>query len=120
MVVRSNAKAENRTMGHTVCKIVWLRTLLTNLWGQLTVLMLIHCSNQFPIFIASNLVFHEMIKHIKIDCHFIRYDVIGGQVSTPFVRYKDQIVDLFIKLLAGSRTSILRTKLGMLDIYAPA
>lgn len=40
--------------------------------AQMTLL----CDNQTPLHIASNLVYHETIKYIKIDCHFINEKIV--------------------------------------------
>jgi len=34
--------------------------------------MSMHCDNQYTIYIVQNPVFHEMTKHVKIDCYFVR------------------------------------------------
>ena len=57
-------------MAHTACEIVWLKILLVKLGFQQLRSMLMHCNNQFAIYIAQNHVFHEGTEHIEIDCHF--------------------------------------------------
>ena len=51
------------------CELMWIRTLLKELKFVVKVPMTMHCDNQAAIHIASNLVFHERIKHIEADCH---------------------------------------------------
>ncbi|XP_020262584.1 uncharacterized protein LOC109838556 [Asparagus officinalis] len=71
---RSSAEAEYRAIAHTACEMIWLQKLLTKL--SFTGPMPMHCDNQSAIYIAKNPVFHERIKHIEVDCNFVR-DVWG-------------------------------------------
>ena len=78
------------------------------------------CDNQTTLHIASNPVFHERIKHIEVDRHFIREKIASGCVATNFVNSNDQLVDIFTKSLRGPRIKYICNKLGAYDINAPA
>ncbi|XP_062093957.1 uncharacterized protein LOC133799990 [Humulus lupulus] len=48
-------------------------------------------------------VFHERIKHIEVDCYFVR-DVITKVLSVPsYVPIKQQLADIFTKALGRSQ-----------------
>ena len=76
--------------------------------------------NQAALHIASNLVFHVRIKHIEVDCHFIREKITSDCVATSFVNSNDQLADIFTKSLRGPRIKYICNKLGAYDIYTPA
>lgn len=57
-ISRSSSKEEYCVMAHATTEVIWLRSLLSSL--------------QAIIHLDVNLVFHERINHIKIDCHFDR------------------------------------------------
>jgi len=70
-VARSSVAAEYRAMASTTYEFIWLKQLLKELqFGEFNQMTLI-CDNQVALHISSNPVFHEMTKHIEIDCHFI-------------------------------------------------
>ena len=81
--------------------------------------MPMHCDNQATIFIAGNSTFHERMKHMKSDCHYIRDKVMSGVISTPHVASSHQLANVFTKILAWISYDATCTKLGMFDLYAP-
>ena len=46
--------------------------------------VLMHCDNQEALHIASKPVFHECIKHIEVDCHFIREKLVSCVILTYY------------------------------------
>nr|CAN72949.1 hypothetical protein VITISV_006443 [Vitis vinifera] len=107
-------------MALATCELIWLRHLLQELRFGKDEQMKLICDNQAALHIASNPVFHERIKHIEVDCHFIREKIASGCVATSFVNSNDQLADIFTKSLRGPRIKYICNKLGTYDIYAPA
>lgn len=85
-VVQSNAEADYRDMASTTSEIVSLRPLLHNLDCGSTQPIQIFCDNKVSIYIDSNPVFYEWIKHIDVDCHFVWENLQANVICTLFVR----------------------------------
>ena len=119
-VSRSSAEAEYRAMADTTAEILWLRSLLTELGFPPEGPMQMYCDNMAATFIASNATFHMRTKHIEIDCHFIRQNVVNGTICTPHVASAHQLADIFTKALPGPAYETIGSKLGMFDLHAPA
>ena len=72
IVARSSVEAKYRAMALATCELIWLKHLLQGLRFGKDEQMKFICDNQFALHISSNPIFHEMTKHIKVDCHFIK------------------------------------------------
>lgn len=64
-------------------------------------LVSIFCDSRSAIQISTNLVFHECIKHIDINYHFIREKVWLGLVKLLHIYTTEQQVDILTKELGG-------------------
>ncbi|XP_071912144.1 uncharacterized mitochondrial protein AtMg00810-like [Coffea arabica] len=118
VVSKSSAESEYRAMNHTVCELVWLKSMLLEIGFEHKQPMNLVCDNQAVVHITSNQVFHERTKHIEVDCHFIREKLLDGVIKTSHVPSVDRLADLFTKSLGCSRVKYICNKLGAYDIYA--
>ncbi|BAT82264.1 hypothetical protein VIGAN_03224800, partial [Vigna angularis var. angularis] len=119
VVVRSSAEAEYRSMAIATCELIWIKQLLQELKFCENKPMKLYSDNQATLHIASNPVFHERTKHIKIDCHFIREKLLFKDLITEFVNSNEQFADTLTKSLRGFRIQFICSKLGAYDLYAP-
>ncbi|XP_014503350.1 uncharacterized protein LOC106763698 [Vigna radiata var. radiata] len=117
IVSRSSSKAEYHSLASIVCELQWLTYLLHDFHVAHTSPALIYCDNQSSIQIASNQVFHERTKHIDIDCHIIREKVHAGLMKLLPISTTMQIADILTKLLPPPTFQLLRSTLGLQNIY---
>ncbi|XP_068323144.1 uncharacterized mitochondrial protein AtMg00810-like [Pyrus communis] len=116
VIAHSSAKAEYRAMTATVCELIWLKGLLSDLGFPTPSSMSLMCDNQAAMHIDANPVFRERTKHIKVECHFIRAQVQTQVIRTIFTRSHDQLADLFTKALASAPFHRFLGKLGSINL----
>jgi hypothetical protein len=84
-------------MSAACSKIIWLCGLLAELDFSQSDSTPFHADNTSAIQIATNPIYHERTKHIKVNCHSIReaFDTL----SLPHVSTNLQIADVFTKAM---------------------
>lgn len=60
--------------------------------------MNLYCDNKVAINIAHNPVQHDQTKHIEINCHFIKGNIMYQQICIPFVKMDKQPTNLLTKI----------------------
>ncbi|GJX58760.1 cysteine-rich receptor-like protein kinase 8 [Tanacetum coccineum] len=113
VVSRSSAEAEYRVMALTCSGVTWSVSLLKDLGVKDLGLVDLKCDNQVAIHIAANPLFHAKTKHIEVDCHYVRDQIKSGLVKPSYVSTKEQVADVFTKVLPTEQHHKLLSKLGV-------
>ena len=119
MVSHSLAEAEYRSMAMATCELKWPKEILLCLGVKHLQPMQLCYDSQASLHIARNPVFHVWTKHIEVDCHFVRDELVKGVIRTVFVPTHEQLADIFPKTLGKSQFEYLLRKLGIRDLHAP-
>ncbi|CAN6462919.1 unnamed protein product [Victoria cruziana] len=112
----SSTEAEYRAMATTSMEVIWLKSLLLDMGISLTGAIKLFGDNKSAIYIASNHTFHERTKHIEMDCHYVRDEVLKKNIELSYIPSEFQLGDFFTKGLAAPRFHFL---LGKLSIVSP-
>lgn len=102
-----------------VNELSWLRNLFSSLGVTIQGLMSLQRDNQAALHIATNPVFHEMIKYIEIDCHFVYEHIKFGAISTYHVLTPLQLTNIFTKALGQDHCGFILNRLGVRNPCAP-
>ena len=112
-VAWSTTEAEYRAIAATTAELNWITNLLQELNIDST--PTIYCDNIGATYLCANPVFHSRMKHIAIDFHFVRDQVIRRQLRVSHVHTADQLADSFTKPLARKLFALHQSKIGLLD-----
>lgn len=100
-------------MSQATLKVAWVVRLLEELGITKLRSVTLSCDNQSAIYIRKNPFFHERKKHIKVDCHFTRDKIMEGLLQLSYLPTKNQLADVFTKVLPSGQFRDLLSKLGV-------
>jgi hypothetical protein len=114
-IAQSTTEAEYIAASDASKEAVWLRKLVSGLFGDKIEMTVVHCDNQSCIKLTENLVFHDRSKHIDMRYHYIRDLVQRKTVKLQYIATSEQVVDILTKPLTSRQFVQLRGKLGVVE-----
>ena len=100
-------------MANATSEVIWLVRLLQDFSVSIGKPITLICDNQSAIYNAKNPIQHERTMHIGVDCHFTTEKVLEGLLQLSYLPTKNQLADLFTKILTSRHFSHLLSKLGV-------
>jgi hypothetical protein len=92
-----------------------MKQTLTNIQVEYDEPIPIYCDNTSTISISKNPVMHSKTKHIPIKYHFLREQVAEKNIKFEYVGTKEQVVDIFTKLLPREAFEYLHHRLRVIS-----
>jgi hypothetical protein len=93
------AKAEYISATTCCTQVVWMKQTMTYIMVEYDDPIPVYCDNASTISISKNPVMHSKMKHISIKYHFLREQVVEKNIPIEYVGTKEQVEDIFTKLL---------------------
>jgi hypothetical protein len=112
----SSTEAEYRGAAMATCEVAWLRKLLGDLGLHVDRQVVIYCDNLSNIQLVRTPVFHARTKHIEVHYHVIREKVLAGEIDFIYVNTKDQVADIFTKVLGVEKHCRFHSMLGVMEL----
>jgi hypothetical protein len=83
------------------------------LHSSLTRSTLVYCDNVSAVYLVSNSIQHQRMKHVEIDIHFIHNKIVIGEVHVLHVPTTSQFIDIFSKGMSSLLFSEFRSSLNI-------
>ncbi|KAI3493581.1 hypothetical protein L1887_40782 [Cichorium endivia] len=112
-VALSSAEAEYVAASTCCSQVLWMKTQLLDCRYRFLQVP-IYCDSKSAIAISHNPIQHSMTKHIDLRYHFIKDQILEGNIELYFIPTDDQVADLFTKALDSTKFNNFLDKLGML------
>jgi len=79
------------------------------------VTIVIHYDNITNILLVNNQIYHVKTKHIEVHYHFVKKKVLAREIDLVHVNVKDQVANIFTKVLNIDKLLKFRGMVGVLD-----
>jgi hypothetical protein len=100
-------------MDNATAEIMWIQALLKELCISSPKSASLWCDNMGAMYLSSNLMLHGRTKHIQVDCHFVRDQVVRKLLEVRFISNRDQNVDEFTKPISQQQLLKFRSNLNL-------
>ena len=98
-------------MANTTAECIWLRQLLGELHCGISKETVAYCDNVSAVYMSSNPIHHERMKHIELDIHFVRERIQLGDLRVLHVPTGKQFTDVMTKGLPTATFEAFRSSL---------
>jgi hypothetical protein len=102
IISRLSAEVDYRVVVNGVAKACWLRQLLQELHAPLMKSTLVYYNNVSTVYVSTNTIQHQRMKHVKINLHFLREHVAISDVRILHVPTTSQFTGILMKGLPTS------------------
>jgi len=103
-------------MANATSEVVRIPNLLLS-FSLIVLIAYLYYDNQVALHIANNLIFHQHIKHIEVDCHLVREHILSRVLSPRCTPTTEQLADIFTKALGQCQFRHLLGKLGVANLH---
>jgi len=110
-IARSSTESKYKALANAAVELQWIKSVLNDLGIPIVHSPILWCDNIGVTYLTSNPLFHARTKHIRIDFHYVRDQVLHRQLNVGFISSKDQYVDALTKLLPFVRFHTLHDNL---------
>ncbi len=69
------------------------------------------CDNQSSVKLTKNLILHAKTKHIEVQYHFIRENILSEEIELTHVSTNEQLVDIFTNPFGRIKFESMRSRL---------
>jgi hypothetical protein len=114
-ISQSTTEAEYIAASDARKEAVWLRKLVSGLFGDKIEMTVVHCDNQSCIKLTKNPIFHGRSKHIDMRYHYIRDLVQRKTIKLHYIATSEQVVDILTKPLTSRQFVYMRGNLGVVE-----
>jgi hypothetical protein len=95
--------------------VLWMKQTLIDIQVEYDEPIPIYCDNTSTISISKNPVMHSKMKHIPIKYHFLWEQVAEKNIRVEYVGTKEQVANIFTKMLPWEALEYLRQRLGVIS-----
>ena len=113
IIALSTTEAEYVAITHAAKEALWLRTFISQVFGDIDGPMTLHSDNQSAIALTKDHQYHARTKHIDIRFHFIRWIIADGKVKLLYCPTEDMIADALTKALPNAKVKHFAKALGL-------
>jgi len=113
IVSLSTTESEYVVAMHGLKEALWLRSLLSEVFGPFKDPTTMFCNNQSAIALTRDHQYHARTKHIDVRYHFIRWVVDQGVVRLVYCPTEDMVADALTKVLPSPKVKHFTAGLGL-------